>query len=65
MANKCSRCGKDIVGKIRVITYRKKLGSKSVVKVEMYDEKCFKLKNKESATKDECCKQKRKNKTRN
>ena len=51
----CKRCGKKIVGKIRIITYRKKLGSKSINKVEMYDDKCFKIKNKEKAI-SRCCK---------
>ncbi|KKM89100.1 hypothetical protein LCGC14_1252110 [marine sediment metagenome] len=46
---KCKRCGKTISGKIKIITYRKKLGNKSIVKVEMYDEACFKIKNKERA----------------
>jgi len=59
MANqKCSMCGKIISGKIRIITYRKKLGSKSINKVEMYDEKCFKIKNKEKCINGRC-KQKR------
>lgn len=46
----CNRCGKPIVGKVRIVTYRKKLGNKSINKVEMYDEKCFKIKNKEKST---------------
>lgn len=46
---KCKRCGKTIFGKVKIVTYRKKLGNKSIVKVEMYDEPCFKVKNKERA----------------
>jgi hypothetical protein len=44
---KCKRCGKPINGTVKLITYRKKLGNKSIIKVEMYDESCFRVKNKE------------------
>lgn len=46
---KCKRCSKIINGKVKIITYRKKLGNKSIVKVEMYDEACYKAKDKERA----------------
>lgn len=55
---KCKRCGKEIVGKIRIISYRKKLGKKSLLIVDKYDDNCFRIKKKEKAL-DEPCKQKR------
>ncbi len=54
----CKRCGKTINGIVKIITYRKKLGNKSIVKVEMYDEVCFKIKNKARAA-DERSRKKR------
>jgi hypothetical protein len=50
----CEQCGKVIVGTIKIITYRRKLGKKSINIVEFYDEKCFLEKNK--ARTYECCK---------
>lgn len=50
----CNRCGKTIFGKIRIVTYRKKNGSRSINKVEMYDEQCFKIKNKEKCINGRC-----------
>lgn len=47
--NICCKCNRVITGKIKIITRRKKVGSKSIVKMEMYDEKCFKLKSREKA----------------
>jgi hypothetical protein len=38
---KCKRCGKLIKGKISIHTYRKRVGKKSVVQVDYYDEECF------------------------
>ena len=46
---KCEHCGKVIAGVIKIITYRKKIGQKSINVVESYDEKCFLIKNKERA----------------
>ena len=43
----CTMCGKPIRGKIKIITYKKVIGNKSIQIVEMYDEKCFLIKNKE------------------
>ena len=45
----CNRCGKVIVGKIKIITSRKSGKSKSKNVTKMYDEQCFKIKNKEKA----------------
>lgn len=61
---KCARCGKEILGKVKIIAYRKKLGTKSVPQVDTYDEACFKLKNKERALSNGCCRKKRKIKRR-
>lgn len=47
---KCSLCKKTIVGTVKLVTYRKKLGKKSVNVVELYDTECFKLKNKARST---------------
>ncbi|KKL48341.1 hypothetical protein LCGC14_2326490 [marine sediment metagenome] len=47
--HKCKYCGKVIVGVVKLITYRKKIGQKSINVVELYDEKCFLIKNKERA----------------
>jgi hypothetical protein len=46
---KCKRCGKIISGIIKIITYRKKVGNKTINVVETYDEDCFKEKNKEKS----------------
>lgn len=37
----CKRCKKPIVGAVKIYTYRKTLGSKSVSCVDYYDEECF------------------------
>jgi hypothetical protein len=58
---KCTRCGKPISGKIKIITYKRKLGKKMIDIVEMYDEKCFLIKDKER-TSDGNCKKKSCNK---
>lgn len=50
MRVKCTRCFKYIRGTVKVSTYRRKLGAKSLNKVEYYDENCFKLLSKERAT---------------
>lgn len=50
---KCSKCGKIIVGKIKLISYQKKLGRNVINVVEYYDEKCFLTKNKERSL-NEC-----------
>lgn len=59
--HRCKKCNKAIVGKIRLVSYRQKLGSKSVNRVDMYCESCFKTVNKERALRDEHSKQKRAN----
>jgi len=41
MKPKCTRCNRTISGKIKIDTYRKKLGRKSLNKVEYYDDDCF------------------------
>jgi len=66
---KCKQCGKVIKGVIKIFTYRKKLGKKSVNIVELYDEKCFLAKNKERSlnelnNKKRPCKKKNCKKTR-
>ena len=53
----CERCGKVIRGKSFVLQHRKKLGSKSVLVTEYYDEDCFKAKSKERGL-NECRKKK-------
>lgn len=58
MSQKCKRCGKQILGKVKIIAYRKKLGKNSISRVDMYDETCFKIMNKERLS-NGCCKQKR------
>lgn len=52
--HKCARCGKVITGVIKIITYKKKVGSKIFAVVEMYDEKCFLIKNKEKSKNGNC-----------
>jgi hypothetical protein len=47
--HKCKQCGKIITGKVKLVTYRKKLGGKSINVVEFYDERCFLARNKESS----------------
>lgn len=37
----CVRCKKYIAGEIKVDTYRRRLGSKSLNQVDHYCEKCF------------------------
>ena len=46
---KCHRCHKVIKGVVKILTYRKTLGRKSINVVEYYDEACFLQKNKERA----------------
>lgn len=58
---KCSRCGKIIVGNVKVGVFRKKLGKKHNNVTEYYDEECFKKINLEQAI-DEHKKQKAINK---
>ena len=40
MAN-CKKCGKEIKGKIKVRVRRRKVGKKSVVETDYFDEDCF------------------------
>lgn len=42
---KCNGCSRVISGKINIDTYRKKLGSKWINKVDYYCDSCFKKKN--------------------
>lgn len=44
---KCKACKKDIVGTVKIHTYRKKVGNKIEDVVDYYDEDCFLLLNKE------------------
>ena len=47
MKHKCTRCGKPIATKIKIVVVKKKVGKKIVQVIEMYDEDCFLIKNKE------------------
>lgn len=38
---KCNRCGKEIIGVVKITSTRKKVGKKSIVEVKYYDEECF------------------------
>lgn len=60
--HKCKRCGKQIVGKIKIITSRQRLGQRNINRVDMYCDPCFKITNKEKYLKNECCKKVRHNK---
>lgn len=60
----CKACGKEIKGRLRIHTYRKETDGKSVVVVDLYDDRCYKLLKKERA-KDGSCKQKRTRKAKN
>lgn len=60
----CTRCKKTIAGKIKIVTYRKKLGKKLISCVDEYCEACHKIVNKERALRNEHCKQKRTRKTK-
>lgn len=42
----CKGCGKPIIGRLRIHTYRKQSGNKSILVVDVYDENCFKAMNK-------------------
>lgn len=46
---KCKRCGKPILGSLKIKTTRQTLGKKSVLKENFYDEDCFYIINKEKA----------------
>ena len=59
---KCKECGKEIKGKIKVHVKRIKVGKKSVVETEYFDEECFYYLNLKK-TKDE--EKKRSNKRKN
>jgi len=62
MNKKCKRCGKEITGKVKINTYRKKVGKKSIVQVDYYDEDCFYYLNLEKAKNED---KKRTNKRKN
>ena len=68
--NECKRCGKEISGRINIITSRNKIGNNFINVVDMYCNACYKIVNKERAFNNEPnkqkrpCKRKRKNKTR-
>lgn len=68
--NKCKKCGKIINDKIKIVTYKQKLGQKYINIVEMYCEKCFIIVNKERALRNgtdgqtKPCKRKNKNGSR-
>ena len=47
---KCKACKKLITGAVKIVTTRKKLGNKIITIIDYYDEKCFKLHNKQKAT---------------
>ena len=40
-AKKCKKCGKEIRGPIKINCRRRKVGKKSIVEVDYYDEDCF------------------------
>ena len=46
---RCNTCKKIITGSVRLVTSRKKSGNKVLNVVDYYDEKCFKLYNKQRA----------------
>ena len=58
--NKCKRCGKNISGgRIKIVTYRQKIGNNFINRVDMYCDLCYKIVNKERAISDEFSRQKR------
>jgi hypothetical protein len=60
--HKCKKCEKQIIGKIKIITFRQRLGQRSINRVDMYCESCFKITNKEKNLINERCKKIRHNK---
>lgn len=48
---KCKKCGDNIKGVIKINCRRKKIGKKSIVEVDYYDEDCFYDLNLEKTTK--------------
>ena len=45
----CKRCSRPIVGIIKVDSTRKKLGNRSILQANYYDEGCFYIYNQEQA----------------